>query len=118
MARRAAAAGLRLDQPHEQLFQTIDLVAHGQHADALRGQACEDFVEALFLGNLDLERVLVDELELIARHLRHGGDRLAQVQHESLRLQLAQQRCHPVALGNCPPSMMAMLRQRVSASSR
>jgi hypothetical protein len=43
---------------------------------------------------------------------------LAQVEHEGLGLQLAQHVGHVVALDDAPPSMIAMLRHRFSASSR
>src|SRR5262245_21677043 len=54
------------DQPHEQFFQAIRLIAHRDHVDALHREAAEDFVEALILRRLHFERVIVDEFDLIS----------------------------------------------------
>ena len=57
--RHAVAA--RFDEPHEDLFEPVHLVAHAEHFDAERRQAREDLVEVLLLRHFDLERVIVHE---------------------------------------------------------
>src|SRR5262249_11908719 len=56
--RRGLLRRVLLDEPHEQLLETVALVAHRQHLDAGAAQAREDVVQVLFLGDLDLERVI------------------------------------------------------------
>ena len=52
-------AVLALDEPHEQLLEPVDLVAHADDLDALLRQAREHVVQALLLLHLDLDRVVV-----------------------------------------------------------
>src|SRR4051812_38436243 len=71
---RSATVPPMLVQPHEHFLEAIDLVAHRQHVEALRRQLREQAVEALFLGDLGFERVVVDARQLEAGDVRRGGE--------------------------------------------
>src|SRR5450631_1127793 len=73
-----------LDQPHEDLLQPIDLVAHAQHLDALQRQLREQLVQVLLLGNIGLERVVIDPSQHETCHARRRQHCVPGIEHEGL----------------------------------
>ena len=68
-------------------------------SDALRGELREDVVQALRLGHLDFQGMIVGRARREPGELRSGALRgVAQVEHEHFGLQLAQHVGHAVAL--------------------
>jgi hypothetical protein len=109
--------GLSRREPHEQLFQPVGLVAHADHVQSRGGQGGEDPVEILLLGDLNLDLVLCHALDVISREDRCRRDGLAQVEHECLGMQLAQDLGHLVLLddlavvddGHVPAQVLGLL---------
>src|SRR5579871_3867943 len=107
-ARRGLRRALRerahavIDQADEEFLETIHLVAHARDLEPEARELHEDLVEALALGDLDLEGVIVDERgakTLEVRRARHGR---RQIEHERLGLELAQHVRHGIALDDAP----------------
>src|SRR6202158_2125412 len=83
-----------LHQPHEDLLESIHLVAHAQHLDAAQRELRKQLIEILLLRDVGLERVVVDSPQDETGHARRREQRIAGIEHEALGVQRQQQVGH------------------------
>src|SRR5580693_5410221 len=78
----SSIAASMLDQSHEDLFQSIDLVAHAQHVDTEPRELREQLIEVLLFGDFDFQGVGIDQPHHEVGNHRHRADGVTRIEYE------------------------------------
>ncbi len=79
---------------HEQLFQSVGLVAHAQYLDVPGREIGEQLVDTGVPGDVRFQGGVIHPTQDMARNVRQAGQRSRQVQYEGFHLQLVEQLLH------------------------